>query len=321
MEKIFEKASLLFPLWVLLGAILSWILPEWISWFQGPWITYGLGITMLGMGITLVPDDFKRIASAPKPVLIGVLAQYTVMPISGWVIGNLGNLPEPLATGLILVSCCPGGVASNVITFLARGDVALSVTMTAISTLLAVVMTPALTLLLVGSTVPVKPEKLFLSTFEVILLPVILGLLLNVYLPRAARTLKKVSPLVAVVLITLIVSSVIGSSKQSLLESGGKLVVCVFLLHISGYFFGYWIGKWSTRNSIFARTISIEVGMQNSALGVALAQNNFQNPIVAVPAALSSFVHSVIGSILAGIWRRTARSSEEEISEVSVDLP
>ncbi|EPG72732.1 sodium Bile acid symporter family protein [Leptospira fainei serovar Hurstbridge str. BUT 6] len=321
MARFFERASLLFPFWVIAGVSISWIYPTWIAWFDGPWITYSLGLTMLGMGITLVPEDFKRVFQTPKAVLVGVVGQYTIMPLAGWGIGILLELPSPLSTGLIVVACCPGGVASNVISFLARGDLALSVTMTAISTVLSVILTPTLTLLLVGNRVGANPFGLFLNTFEVVIVPVTLGILLNRYTPRFADRVKVVSPFIAVILISLIVSSILGAGKSAVVKSGMLLLSAVFLLHASGYFFGYWFAKLITRSLIVSRTVSIEVGMQNSGLGVVLSKNNFTDPLVAIPAALSSFIHSVIGSVLAAIWRKYPPVGKEEISKFPNDLP
>ncbi len=322
MGAILEKAALLFPLWVLAGVALSWIFPASLLWFKGPWITYSLGFTMLGMGISLKMEDFTRVFQAPKPILIGVISQYTIMPLTGWALATFFQLPLPLAIGIIVVSCCPGGVASNVITFLARGDLALSVTMTAISTALSVVMTPTLTLLLVGNSVGANALGLFLDTVQVVILPVILGILLNRYAPKFSGAVKLVSPLVAVILIALIVASILGAGKESVIRSGIYLVFCVFLLHLSGYFLGYWVALFGTGSYIIARTVSIEVGMQNSGLGVVLARNNFSDPLVAIPAAISSLMHSLIGSVLAGFWRKSVPCTVlRENSELQNDLP
>ncbi|MBM9576140.1 bile acid:sodium symporter family protein [Leptospira sp. 201903070] len=304
-QKISEIGTLLFPVWVLTGSILSFFYPEWFTWFTGPWITYGLGATMLGMGITLLPQDFKDVFKTPIPVLAGVILQYTVMPLSGWGIGILLDLPSPLATGLIVVSCCPGGVASNVITYLAKGDLALSVSMTASSTILSVFMTPMLTLLLIGQGVKASAGGLFFDTFQVVILPVALGVILNSYLPKISNKIQIVSPLFAVFLITMIVSSILGSGREKILQSAGFLILGVVGLHVSGFFFGYLFSRILIKNRKSARTISIEVGMQNSGLGVVLSRNNFSDPLVAIPAAISSLVHSLIGSLLAAFWRRS----------------
>ncbi|TGM98113.1 bile acid:sodium symporter family protein [Leptospira yasudae] len=305
LRKIGEIGTLLFPVWVLTGSVLSFFFPQWFTWFTGPWITYGLGFTMLGMGITLLPQDFRDVFQTPVPVLAGVILQYTVMPLSGWGIGILLDLPAPLATGLIVVSCCPGGVASNVITYLAKGDLALSVSMTASSTILSVFMTPLLTLLLIGKGVEASASGLFLDTFQVVILPVALGVLLNFYLPEISKRIQTVSPLIAVLLITMIVSSILGAGREKILQSAGRLIVAVVGLHSSGFFFGYILSWFFIRKQKTSRTISIEVGMQNSGLGVVLSRNNFLDPLVAIPAAISSLVHSLIGSLLAAFWRKS----------------
>ncbi|MCG6195337.1 bile acid:sodium symporter family protein [Leptospira sp. FAT2] len=305
LQKIGEIGTLLFPVWVLTGSVLSFFFPQWFTWFTGPWITYGLGFTMLGMGITLLPRDFRDVFQTPVPVLAGVVLQYTVMPLSGWEIGILLDLPAPLATGLIVVSCCPGGVASNVITYLAKGDLALSVSMTASSTILSVFMTPLLTLFLIGKGVEASASGLFLDTFQVVILPVALGVLLNFYLPQISKRIQTVSPLVAVLLITMIVSSILGAGREKILQSAVRLIAAVVGLHSSGFFFGYILSWLFIRKQKTSRTISIEVGMQNSGLGVVLSRNNFPDPLVAIPAAISSLVHSLIGSLLAAFWRKS----------------
>ncbi|WP_264309000.1 bile acid:sodium symporter family protein [[Leptolyngbya] sp. PCC 7376] len=223
-EKILQRLTNAFPAWVLSASILAMFFPELFTWFTGPWITYGLGIIMLGMGLTLKLEDFKGVSKYPLWIGTGVLLQYTIMPLLGWALGYVFQLPTPLAAGLVLVACCPGGTASNVISFLARANVALSVTMTAVSTLLAAIMTPTLTALLVGSRLEVSVLGLFLGTVKVVLLPVALGVILNHYLPKVTKQILPYSPLVAVLVITLIVASVIGASREKLIESGFQLL-------------------------------------------------------------------------------------------------
>jgi BASS family bile acid:Na+ symporter len=294
-----------FPLWVLAASVVALVHPPVFTWFTGPLITAGLGIIMLGMGLTLTVDDFSRVARFPGRVLTGVLLQFTVMPFLGWSIAMALDLPTPFAVGLILVSSCPGGTASNVIAYLARADVPLSVTMTSVSTLMAIAMTPFLASFLAGSRVDVPALGLFLSTVQVILLPVIAGVLLNRYLPRFTARLLPAAPVVAVVFITLIVASIIGAGREEILAAGWRLIAAVFALHSMGFLLGYAASRIVTREVISARTISIEVGMQNSGLGVVLARSNFTNPAVAIPSAISSLFHSLIASLLAAWWRRT----------------
>jgi len=294
----------LFPLWIFLASVAALTRPELFTWFSGPLITFGLAIIMLGMGLTLETADLNRIVTRRWVVLLGVVLQYTAMPASGWAIGWIFGLPTPFAVGLILVACCPGGTASNVIAFLARADVALSVTMTAASTLLAVIMTPLLTALLASSRVEVPAAGLLVSTVQVVILPIALGVLLKRGLPSLTAKLVPVAPLAAVVMITLIVASIFSSGRTQILESGVTLLAAVGCLHASGFLLGY-LGAWiATGDVITARTISIEVGMQNSGLGVVLARQNFVSPLVAIPSAIASLFHSLIGSLLVAVWRR-----------------
>lgn len=294
-----------FPLWALLASVAALIEPRVFTWFTGPLIPIGLAVIMLGMGVTLDAEDFRRVARQPRLVGLGVALQYTVMPGLGWTIAGALDLPTPFAVGLILVACCPGGTASNVISFLARADVPLSVTMTALSTLLAVVMTPALTALLAGSRIDVPAGGLLLSTLQVVILPIAGGLLLKRYLPRVAERVVPVAPLVAVIAIVLIVASIIGAGREEILRAGLRLLAAVFLLHTGGFALGYLVSRLLAAE-IPARTISIEVGMQNSGLGVVLARQNFASPLVAIPSAISSLFHSLIASLLAALWRRSA---------------
>ena len=292
-----------FPLWVLAATVLALVRPGLFTWFSGPLIPLGLGIIMLSMGMTLGFDDFRRISRERRLVLPGIALQYTLMPALGWGLGVLFDLPAPLAAGLILVSCCPGGTASNVISFLARADVALSVTMTAGPTLLAVGMTPTLTALLAGQRVDVPTADLLLDTVQVVIVPVVAGALLKWRFPDASRRVLPAAPLVAVIAITLIVGSVLGAGRQQVIDAGLRLLLAVVCLHAGGFALGYLAGRLLLGRELAARTVAIEVGMQNSGLGVVLAQQNFANPLVALPSALSALFHSLVGSLAAAIWR------------------
>ena len=292
-----------FPLWVLLASGLALFWPGLFTWFSGPLIPVGLAIIMLSMGMTIGFEDFRRIARQRTSVLPGVVLQYTLMPGLGWTLALLFDLPTPFAVGLILVSCCPGGTASNVISFLARADVALSVSMTATSTLLAALMTPTLTALLAGSRVDVPAGGLLLDTVQVVILPVVGGAFLKWRFPDASRRILPVAPLIAVIAITLIVASIIGEGRHNVVEAGLRLVGAVFMLHAAGFVLGYLAGRLWLRREVAARTVSIEVGMQNSGLGVVLAQQNFASPLVALPCAISAVFHSLVGSLAAAVWR------------------
>jgi BASS family bile acid:Na+ symporter len=297
-------ATNLFPAWVLLGGALALAHPALFTWFSGGFITWGLAVIMLGMGITLGVDDFKAVLKMPRAVGIGFGAHYAIMPFLGWSIAHLLKLETPLAVGLILVSCCPCGTASNVVNYIARSNVALSVLMTVCSTLGAIVMTPLLTKWLAGQYVPVDAFGLFLNTVKIVLAPVVIGVALNRYVPRFVKFVTPVSPLVSVLTITMICASIIGGNAQNFRKSGGELILAVFLLHTGGFFLGYFFGRLLRCDELTSRTISVEVGMQNSGLGAALARENFTGmPLAALPCAISATFHSVIGSLLAGCWR------------------
>jgi BASS family bile acid:Na+ symporter len=304
MRRLLDLAANAFPLWVLAACGMALVRPEYFTWFHGRAIVYGLGLIMLGMGITLTLEDFARVATRPATVAAGFVAQFLVMPTAGWLVATALDLDTPLAVGLILVACCPGGTASNVVTYIARADVPLSVLMTTCTTIGAVAMTPLLTKLLAGRLVDVDAWGLFRSTLEVVVLPVAAGVLINRWLPGVVRTVQPIAPLVSVLTIALVCASIIGQNATSVLESGWRLLAAVVALHGIGFGVGYGFARLFRYDRTVARTISIEVGMQNSGLGVVLAQKHFPtDPLTAVPCAISSVVHSVIGSLLAGLWR------------------
>lgn len=303
MDNFLNRFANAFPFIVFGCSALALWHPVLFTWFSGPWITYGLGIIMLGMGITLQMEDFTRVLKFPSWVFAGVLLQYTVMPLSGWAIAKLLELPDNYAVGLILVACCPGGTASNVVSYLARANVALSVTLTTLSTILAVAMTPWLTAQLAGERMPIDGWGLFVSTLQVVLLPVALGILMNRFIPKVTQQITRISPSIAVLVIALIVASVLGAGREQVLAAGPELLLGVVLLHSCGFGFGYLLSKLWNRSETVARTVAIEVGMQNSGLGAHLARTHFPaGSGVDIPSAISALTHCMIGSLLAAIY-------------------
>lgn len=304
MNRWLNMGTNLFPVWVVAGGGLALLHPPWFTWFRGDAIVWGLAVIMLGMGVTLSVEDFRRVLAIPKSIAVGLLAQYLIMPCLGFGIARLLRLETPLAVGLILVSCCPGGTASNVVCYLAKANVALSVLMTMCSTFAAIFLTPLLTHWLAGTYVPVDGWALFLDTLRVVLAPLVLGMVLHHSLPRLVRVVLPVAPLVSVVTIALICASIVGQRAGDIRQSGGSLLTAVFLLHAGGFALGHTFARWLGYDEWIRRTIAIEVGMQNSGLGVVLAQRNFPAlPATATPCAISATFHSVIGSVLAGLWR------------------
>lgn len=294
----------LFPLWVSLCALIALIDPALFTWFSGPWITYGLGGIMLGMGLTLQWQDFNQLFQKPKWVFLGLFLQFSLMPLMGWGLGILFELPPFFAVGLILVASCPGGTASNVIAYLARANVALSVAMTTCSTLAGIILTPYLTASLSGNYLSVDAFGLFYSTLKVVLLPVTLGVILNKYFPKVTQKAVPFAPPVAVVLIVLIVASIIGQGKEIILNAGLNLILAIMILHLFGFVLGFTLSRLFIKDLAARKTIAIEVGMQNSGLGAVLARENFTNPATAIPSAISSLVHSIYGSIFVSIHKQ-----------------
>jgi len=255
------------------------------------------------MGLTLDLNHFKQILKHPYWILMGFILQFTIMPFLGWGLSIIFNLPPFFSLGLILVASCPGGTASNVIVYLSKSNLALSVAMTTVSTISAIIMTPLLISNLSGSEIEVDSIGLFLSTLKVVLIPVVTGVLLNRFFPSKTKKFIKVGPALAVILITLIVASIIGEGKEIILSSGLSLLFSIMTLHFLGFFLGYWISKIFFKNDFVAKTISVEVGMQNSGLGVVLSKENFVNPAIAIPSAISSLVHSLYGSIFVILFK------------------
>ncbi|AMO39302.1 sodium transporter [Acinetobacter pittii] len=291
-----------FALWVIVFAVLALWQPEFFVWLKAyiPWI---LGIIMLGMGMTMTVDDFKGVLQSPKAVLIGVVAQFVVMPGLAYVLCKLFNLPPEIAVGVILVGCCPGGTASNVITYMAKGNVALSVACTSVSTLLAPVLTPAIFYLLASQWLKIDAASMFISILQVVLLPIVVGLILRTWLKRQVESYIQVMPLVSVIAIVAIVAAIIGGSKAAILQSG-LLILAVVILHNGlGYLLGFTAARFFKLPYADSKAIAIEVGMQNSGLGVALAAVHFAaSPITAVPSAIFSLWHNISGPALATYW-------------------
>jgi len=296
-----------FALIVVIAGAIALITPDTFSGATVaiPWL---LSIIMLGMGMTLTLSDFAVVAKRPWALLLGVAAQYVVMPLLGLGIATALGLSAALTAGMVLVGAAPGGTASNVMVYLAKGDTALSVAMTSVSTLLAPLLTPVLVLWLAGEYLPVDTGGLFVSILQIVLVPVVLGVGLRLLFPSLIARVLDVLPLVSVIGITAVVMAVVAASAETLLSIGVLLVVAVVLHNGLGLSLGYGIGKLCGLDVASRRAVSIEVGMQNSGLAAALATVHF-TPAAALPAALFSVWHNVSGSLVAGYWsRRPAQS-------------
>ncbi len=304
-----------FALWVLVFAGIAFINPDLFS-FVGPYIALILGFIMFGMGVTMTVDDFKGVLKQPKAVLIAAIAQYTVMPLLAYGLAVLFNLPAEIAVGVILVGCCPGGTSSNVMTYLARGNTALSVSTTAVSTILSPILTPAIFFLLASEWLEIDAGAMFKSILQIVLVPVILGLVVRSLLGKKAESYGEVMPLVSVIGIVLIVAFVVGASKDRIIESGLIIFAVVVLHNGLGYLLGFLLAHILKLGFADQKAISIEVGMQNSGLGVALAGVHFAaSPVTAVPSAIFSFWHNISGPLLATYW--AAKADKEETAKLS----
>jgi bile acid:Na+ symporter, BASS family len=322
-DNVLAKLTNAFPLFVLGSAILGVAAPATLAWVnQGSLISIMLAAVMMGTGMTLEKRDFQTVlgeqfASVPA----GVLCQFGIMPLAAYLVGTAVLLKSSpvhgpaLFLGLVLVGCAPGGTASNLVSLIAGANVALSVLLTACSTILASVMTPLLVKLLVGSTVSISGWALCQATAQVVLLPVVLGMMLNAQVPQLSKELSRATPFASVVLVSLICGGVVAQNVAALGTTSAtlwpKIVGSVLMLHSIGFIAGYIIPKkvlgFSEQT---ARTISIETGMQNSALAVVLARSLGAPALASLPGALSATVHSCLGSMLAAYWRLKARKGE-----------
>ncbi|MBM6731382.1 bile acid:sodium symporter family protein [Megasphaera stantonii] len=289
-------------LFVLLIGIVGAVRPQTLTWV-GPYVGWLLGVVMFGMGMTLTFQDFKRVLQRPWEVLLGVVAQFLIMPLAAWFLVWLFALPPELAIGVVLVGTCPGGTASNVISYLARGDVALSVSMTMATTLLAPVVTPTLTWLLAGSWIEVSFTAMMISIAQMVLLPLLLGLTAHHFFERTVERILPVMPVVSVVTIVLLVGGVVALGAESLLDVGLLMAAIVVLHNAFGLVLGYGMARLFRLDSKKARTVSIEVGMQNSGMAASLAVLYF-SPAAAIPGAIFSVWHNISGSIVANYFAR-----------------
>lgn len=305
MKKLCHYISEYMGVLVLVSAVLALIFPQLLQQIRPTTINYLLGLVMFGMGLTLNLKDFKIVFSRPKDVIIGCLAQFTVMPLLAWLLTRLFSLDEALALGVVLVGCCPGGTASNVITYLAKGDLALSVGMTGVSTLLAPFLTPLLTWALAGKSINVDMVSMFLSILWVVILPIVVGLIVKGMWPKFTDKATDYLPAFSSVAIAFIVAIVISATADRLLAGGLLIVVVVMLHNICGLGIGYLTGRLLGLQEAKKRAISIEVGMQNSGLASSLATIHFAAyPLAAIPGAIFSVWHNISGAAIAYLYRK-----------------
>lgn len=297
-----------FPILVVLVSVVAWFIPQPLIDLK-PAIPWLLGVVMFGMGMTLTFEDFKNVLRHPAVIILGLGLQFLLMPFYAWGIGYLLGLDAMLLAGMVLVGASPGGTASNVICYLARGDVALSITLTLVSTLAAVFMTPLLTWAYVGQVVPVPVWSMLLSVLKIVLLPVLAGVLINRFFYSHLAKLQTLFPLISVLAIVVIIGIVVALNHNNIPKLGLAVSLAVVLHNLLGLISGYLAARWLVRDTRIARTLAIEVGMQNSGLAVALAVKYFSTA-AALPGALFSVWHNLSGAVLASWWssRRSLRS-------------
>lgn len=304
LEKLSAFAGKYFAILVMIAAVMAFIFPSSFIVF-GSYVTILLGIVMFGMGLTLKPIDFKIVFTNPLPVIIGIITQFTIMPLVAFTLAYLLKLPPELAAGLVLLGSVPGGTASNVMVYLAKGNVALSVAMTSLSTMMAPLMTPLLLYFLAGQWLPVNPSALFMSILQVIIIPIVLGLIVQKFFPVIVEKGVTVVPLISVFAILIIVSAVTAANAGNVATAGVLVFIAVFLHNGFGLLLGYIAASIMGLNENDRRAISIEVGMQNSALGVTLATAHF-SPLAALPSVWGAIWHNISGPILATFWANKA---------------
>ncbi len=305
-DSLANRFNTLFPLWAVLASILAYIQPGAFSGFGAAIIPLLSGI-MFFMGLTLKIEDFKRVLIAPKPVAIGVTLQFLLMPLLAFLISRIMNLPEQIAAGLILVGCVAGGTASNVICYLARANLALSISMTMTSTLLGVLLTPMLCWLYISESIDVDYLPILVSILKMVILPVLSGVALNHFFHAEVNRVEPLLPTLSIVAILFIIAVVVALNQQTLVQVGPAIFVAVALHNGLGMIGAYALSRALRQSVVDSRTIAIEVGMQNSGLGVALALKYF-TPLAALPGALFSIWHNVVGSVLASYWKEKYKS-------------
>ena len=310
MKGIFEFIEKYFFIVILVAVAISLVYPNSFKWVLSEYnginiLNLLLSVVLFTMGTTLKADDFINVFKNPKTIGIGISAQYIVMPIIAFVLASAFSLDTALTVGLILVGTVPGGTASDVITFLAKGDVALSVSLTAVSTVISPILTPIITLVLVGNQIHFNPVDMFISIVQIVIIPIILGLILNYRFPDFCEKLKVYLPTASSIVICLIVAGVIGANKHAILTSSTVILIVIVLQYFLAMLLGFGIGRLAGMNRKQIITVAIELAFQNSGLSTSLAKTHFPNLSQAtVPGALYSVLQNFAGSILAFAFRK-----------------
>ena len=313
MLKVLSKVCQLFPLWAIAIAVVACYAPSLFTPFK-PNIGYLLMFVMFTMGVSLSFADFKYIFARPKAVIVCTVLHYIVMPFTALILSKVFQMSTDLAVGMILVGSVSSGTASNVIIYLAKGDVALSVTISAVSTLVGVVVTPLLTLLLVGQSVQVNAWEMFEHIVLIVLVPIILGLIVHYLLNKVVKKVEPILPFLSMCCVIFLIGIVVAASRDQIANVGFIIMLAIILHNAIGLLGGYWGGRVFGFDESTCRTMAIEVGMQNSALAATLGQTYF-SALASLPGAIFSVWHNISGSILAGYWqgRPANKKNKKEI--------
>ena len=310
-EKISRWFSKYMAIIVLVVAAVALFIPSSATWLQPSWINYFLMVVMFGMGATLKPSDFALVFTRPKDVIFGCIGQFTVMPLVAYGLGLIFNLEPALMAGVVLVGTCPGGTSSNVITYFSKGDIAMSVCMTSINTLLAPFLTPLITYFLLKTSVEVNVYGMFMGIVSVVLVPIVLGVAVNKLFIDFTQKFVKILPVISTIAICTIVAIVVSHNAEKIYTCGFIILAVVVLHNLLGYLLGFLLGKTLKMNPEKTKAVSIEIGMQNSGLATSLANTAFSNFAMAtVPGAIFSVWHNISGAILAGIYRNWKNEKE-----------
>ena len=320
MGRALQQLNNLYSVWVVALSIVAFIWPWTMLWFNKQWIFWSLAGSMLGMGLTLSLDDFKRIGKMPSSMALGFACQYTIMPLCGFGVAKLLALETGLAVGIILVASCPGGMASNMITYLAKANLALSVLLTLASTFMAFIFTPMWTSLLAGKYVPVDAWGMCVSALQLTIAPVVIGLLIRLWMPKTADRIGACGPTFAVLAFTFVTGGIVAVSADAIAANFGRLAVAALLLHIAGFALGYVVPKLLRYPESVARTVSIEVGMQNGGMAATLAREHFPAlPLAAAATVFSGVIQNIMGGLIASYWKR--RPTEESAADPVAENP
>lgn len=321
MKKVLSWFINLYAIWIVSSFLLGFYYPGLFEWFKGYWMKGALSVVMLSMGLTLRLEDFKNLFQVPRSVVLGAICQYSIMPLSGYVVATSLGLSGELAVGLILVASCPGGTASNMIAYIARANLALAVVTTMVSTVLGIVMTPLWCKILAGQYVPVDAWGMVLDMFLMVMIPVGLGVFINYKFPDMIQKMGQAGPVISTWAIILISGGIIAPvDKGALVNHMGILVLAATLLHLFGFGLGYAVPKLFRFDDKISKAISIETGMQNGGLAGILAKSHFPRmeqvngswinvSLAPVPAVFCSIAQTIIGGVIGTIWRFTDKEN------------